>query len=163
MPCSDSFHSQSGVYQENTCCCSEIIHKYVTQFQLLFGESRNPRVSFVRLSASKSAQTAWPVSRGHWGVLGHFYFDLVGSFYGKLLTPWGGVLLEKLIVTQLVKLLAFYGTQTFITLFTRVRHWTLPWARWIQFTPSHTVPLRPVLILSSHIREGMKSRLLRSG
>jgi len=26
---------------------------------------------------------------------------------------------------------AFYGTRRFINMFTRARHWTLPWARWI--------------------------------
>jgi len=42
--------------------------------------------------------------------------------YNKL-TPWSRVLLEKLIVTQLVKrFLTFYGTQRFITVFTRVYH-----------------------------------------
>jgi hypothetical protein len=36
------------------------------------------------------------------------------------------VLLEKPIITQLVKIfLAFYGTRRFITLFTRARHWFL--------------------------------------
>jgi hypothetical protein len=36
------------------------------------------------------------------------------------------VLLEKLIVTQLVKKFpAFYGTQKFITVFTTAHHWSL--------------------------------------
>jgi hypothetical protein len=35
------------------------------------------------------------------------------------LTPWSSVLLEKLIVTQLVKFPTFYGTRMFITVFTR--------------------------------------------
>jgi len=29
-----------------------------------------------------------------------------------------------------------YGTWRFITIFTKARHWTLPWASWIQFAPS---------------------------
>jgi hypothetical protein len=42
------------------------------------------------------------------------------------LTPWGRVLLEKLIVTQLVKKFpAFYGSQMFIAVFTRAHHWYL--------------------------------------
>jgi hypothetical protein len=31
--------------------------------------------------------------------------------------------------------------------FTRIRHWTLFWARWIQFTPSHPTSLRSFLPL----------------
>jgi hypothetical protein len=39
-----------------------------------------------------------------------------------LLTPWSGVLLEKLTVTQLIKKCpAFYGTRRLITVFTRAR------------------------------------------
>jgi hypothetical protein len=53
-------------------------------------------------------------------------------------TPWTGVRLEKLTVSQLVKtLLIFYGNQTFITIFTNVCHWTLSQASWIQFTASY--------------------------
>jgi len=43
-------------------------------------------------------------------------------------TPWIRVLLKKLIVIQVVnKLSGFYGTQRFITIFTRVCHWSLSW------------------------------------
>jgi hypothetical protein len=38
---------------------------------------------------------------------------------------------------------AFYGTKMFITVFTRGRHWSLSWARWIQFTPSQSILLIP--------------------
>jgi hypothetical protein len=51
--------------------------------------------------------------------------------------PWSRVLLEKLIVTQLVKLPAFYGTRRFITMLTRARHWSPSWARCIQSTLPH--------------------------
>jgi len=44
----------------------------------------------------------------------------------KQLVPGNKVLLEKLIVTQLVKkFLAIHGTRRFITVFTRSRHWSL--------------------------------------
>jgi hypothetical protein len=44
-----------------------------------------------------------------------------------LLTPWNGVLFEKLTDSQLVKKFpAFYGTRKFITTFTRARHLFLP-------------------------------------
>jgi hypothetical protein len=59
-------------------------------------------------------------------------------------TPWTIVLLERLIVTQLVKKLpAFCGIQTFITMFTRV-----PGLSWMN--PIHTLTdfsLRSILIL----------------
>jgi hypothetical protein len=42
------------------------------------------------------------------------------------LTPWCKTLFEKLIVTQPVKKSCFlYGTRRFITVFTKVHHWTL--------------------------------------
>jgi hypothetical protein len=66
------------------------------------------------------------------------------------LTSWRRVLLEKLTVTHLVKKYpAFYGTQKFITVFTRARHWLQSWARCIQSTPSHPISLRSILILST--------------
>jgi hypothetical protein len=69
------------------------------------------------------------------------------------LTPWNRVVLEKLIVTQLVKEFnAFYETRRFITVFTRACHWSLFWARCIHFTLSHPNSLRSILILSSHLR-----------
>jgi hypothetical protein len=37
---------------------------------------------------------------------------------------------------------AFYGTQMFITVFTRALHWSLSWAISIQSTPSHPISLR---------------------
>jgi len=62
---------------------------------------------------------------------------------------------EKLTVTQLLKKFsAFYGTWRFITVLTRARHWSLCWARWIQSTPSHSISLRFILILSSHLYLG---------
>jgi len=48
-------------------------------------------------------------------------------------TQWSRVLLEKLTVTQLVKkFLAFYGTRRFITVFKRIRHWSLSWGSCLQ-------------------------------
>jgi hypothetical protein len=44
----------------------------------------------------------------------------------KLVTAWSRILLEKQIVTQLAKkFLTFYGTQRFITVFTKAYHWSL--------------------------------------
>jgi hypothetical protein len=53
-------------------------------------------------------------------------------------------------------------TGMFLTMFTRARHWSLFWARWLQSTPSHTISLRSILILSSHLRLGLPSGLVPS-
>jgi hypothetical protein len=62
---------------------------------------------------------------------------------------------QKLIATQIVKKFpAFYGTRRFITVFTTARHKPISWARWIQSTPHHSMSLRSILMLSSHLRVG---------
>jgi len=54
------------------------------------------------------------------------------------LTPWSRVLLEKPIITHsLNKFSTFYWSLKFITTFRRVRHRSLSWATWIQFTTFH--------------------------
>jgi hypothetical protein len=76
--------------------------------------------------------------------------------------PLWRVLLEKLIFVQLVKKFpSFYGTRRFITMFTRARHWSLSWVRWIQSTSSHPVSIY-ILIPSSHLRLGLQSCLFPS-
>ena len=48
------------------------------------------------------------------------------TYLSYLLTPYGRVLLEKLMVSQLVKKFpAHYGTRRFITAFTSARHLSL--------------------------------------
>jgi len=60
---------------------------------------------------------------------------------------------QKQVLTQLVKKFpSFYGTRRFITVFARSNHWSLSWARYIHSTTSHPISLRPILILSSHLR-----------
>jgi hypothetical protein len=58
---------------------------------------------------------------------------------------------------------AFYGTQKFITAFTRALYWSLSWARSIQSIPSHPISLRSFLTLSTHLRLGVPSVLFPSG
>jgi hypothetical protein len=56
----------------------------------------------------------------------------------------------KLVVAQMVKkFLASYGTRMFIAVFTKVRHCSLSWARWIQSTLLYLVSLRSVSSLQS--------------
>jgi hypothetical protein len=52
---------------------------------------------------------------------------------------------------------AFYGTRRFITVFTRALHWSLSWASSIQSTLPHLIPVRSILILSTHLRLGLPS------
>jgi hypothetical protein len=87
---------------------------------------------------------------------------LRGRNWGKQLIPWSRVSLEKLTVTQLVKKFpAFYGTRRFVTVFRKVRHWSLSWDRWVQSKPFHIIFLRLFLILSSRLRLGLPSGLFR--
>jgi hypothetical protein len=66
------------------------------------------------------------------------------------LTPWSRVLLQKPPVAQLLKKLStLYGTRKFITVFTRVRQWSLSWARWIQSIPSQPIHYPPTLCLGT--------------
>jgi hypothetical protein len=51
----------------------------------------------------------------------------------KICTSLSRVLLEKLIGSQIVRFLAFYGTRRFIIVFTRVRHLS-------QINPVYTLP-----------------------
>jgi hypothetical protein len=63
------------------------------------------------------------------------------------LTPWSRVLLDKSPVSQLLKNLpTFYGTRRFSTMFTRVLHWSLSWARWIQSISLHPFYYLPIYV-----------------
>jgi len=79
-------------------------------------------------------------------------------------TPCSRVLLQKLVVTQLIKKFpAFYVTRRFITVFTTGRHQSLFWVICIQSTPCHTISQRFILIFSSHLRLRLPSGLVPSG
>jgi hypothetical protein len=51
----------------------------------------------------------------------------------------------------------------FITVFTRDRHRPLSWATWFHSTQPHPIPLRSILIPSSHLCFGLPSGLFPSG
>ena len=77
-----------------------------------------------------------------------------------LLTPWSRVIIEKVTGSQIVKnFLAFYGTRSFNTAFTRARHLSISWASLIQCMPPHPTSLISILILTSHLRMGLPSGL----
>jgi hypothetical protein len=56
-----------------------------------------------------------------------------------------------------------YGTQRFITVFTRVLHLSISRARWIQSIPHQPISLRYILIWSTHLRLGLPSSVFLSG
>jgi hypothetical protein len=72
-------------------------------------------------------------------------------------------LLQKLIVTQLVKFPTSYGTLRLLAVFTRSRHWSLSWARCIQSTPSHPIYPWSSRTLFSHLRLRLPSGIFCLG
>jgi hypothetical protein len=59
--------------------------------------------------------------------------------------------LEKLTVAQLVQFPEFYRIRSFISMFITARHLTLFSATYIQCTPSQSLCVRYIFILSSHL------------
>ena len=81
-----------------------------------------------------------------------------------LLTPRSTVLLEKLTGFQLVKKFpTLYGTRRFITAFTSARQLSLPLASSIQSITPHPTSWKSILILCSHPRLCLPSRVFISG
>ena len=86
----------------------------------------------------------------------------VSKYNIYLLISWRKVLLEKLTSSQLFKkFLAFYTTRRSITAFTSARHLLLSWAGSIQSIPPHPTSSISISILSSHLRLGHPSDLLK--
>jgi len=87
---------------------------------------------FRRLKSGRMKRTVYPFNIHHWHFVERTHKDdkMCGSifelyaflFITTKLTPWSGSRLQKIIGAQIVKkFLTFYGTQRFITVFTRVR------------------------------------------
>jgi hypothetical protein len=56
----------------------------------------------------------------------------------------------------------FYGSQWFITMFTRARHWSLSSVRSIHSIQPYPISVRPILILSTHQHLDLHSGLFPS-
>jgi hypothetical protein len=67
------------------------------------------------------------------------------------------------IVRPLKNFPAFYGTRRFNTVPTRALNWSLSWATLTQSTPSYSVSLRSILIISFHLRLGHSRGVFPSG
>jgi hypothetical protein len=102
----------------------------------------------------------------------HLRLDLTSGLFPSgfpaktlyLLTLWCRVLLEQLTGLQPVKKFpAFHGIPRFITALTSVRQLSLSWASPIQSIYPNPTSWRSVLILSTHLRQGLPSRLFPSG
>lgn len=63
--------------------------------------------------------------------------------------PWSRAFLEKQAAVHLgQEITVLYGTISFITVFTKARHWIQSWARWIQTKAFRPIYSRWILILS---------------
>jgi hypothetical protein len=71
---------------------------------------------------------------------------------------------ENQTVAQLLKNFPrYYGRRRFITVLTRALHLSLSWNKYIQSMSPHTISLRTILILFSHLRLCLHSGLFPSG
>jgi hypothetical protein len=102
---------------------------------------------------SQRPQTAWKLRAVMFYVKHQAVFIVTmnePSTFRKSPAPWCRILLDKPVVLQLVnKFSVFYETGMCITVFTRYRHWTLSWGRWIQTTLLKTISVFFNIILSS--------------
>ena len=87
------------------------------------------------------------------GTIGQKWSQYKGLSPSHLLTySWSWALLEPPPILQLLKNFpTFYGTRRFITMFTRALHLSLSLDRSIQSIPSHSVSLKSILILFTHL------------
>jgi hypothetical protein len=72
------------------------------------------------------------------------------------------ILLQTITFPQLVTFSTIYETSQFITVFTTARHRSSLWLTLIQSTPSHLIPLKPFLILSSYLSLSLQRDLFNS-
>ena len=90
--------------------------------------------------------------------------EAISYFVAHLITPWNGVLLEKLTGSQLIKKWStFYETWRFMTAFKSAPPPIPILSHIAPLHASHPTSWRSVLILSSHLRLGLPSGLFPSG
>ena len=94
----------------------------------------------------------------------YYCFTYLINTLTYLLTPWCGVLLEKLTDLQQVKKFpVFHRTQRFINALISVRQLYLSWATPIQSIYPHPTSWRSVLILYTHLHLGLHRGVFASG
>jgi len=111
------------------------------------------RIFLIRRALSSSSTIASFCRIAYCATRRYLHMPLL--LWGLWRTACSRVLLEKLIVTHLVKKLpAFHRIRRFITVFTSVHNWSLPWARWRQSIIFHLTSSKFVVILFSHLLVG---------
>ena len=90
-----------------------------------------------------------------WCIINSFTVMFWYCFLYHLLTPRSRVLLEKLIGSFSQEISRVLRNRSFITAFKSAHHLSLSWARSIQSMPSHSTFGRSILILSSHLSQGL--------
>ena len=105
---------------------------------------------------------AFKLLRVYYIILYLFYYYIRNMIPTCFVHPCG--LPEQLTGLQLVKKFpAFYGTRRFITALTSVCHLSLSCASPIQSTYPHSTSWRSILILSTHLHQGLPSGLFPYG
>jgi hypothetical protein len=77
---------------------------------------------------------------------------LLNHYYLKLIPPGPS---EYNTCSTSQKITCLYGSKSFITVYTGAHHWSLPWAKLIQSTPSHLICSRLILKSSYHLDLGL--------
>ena len=108
----------------------------------------------------------WYIGIGHDRFLSHLsnplFINHPTMYLTYLLHGAESFLRSELVLQQVKKFPALYGTRRFVTVFTSVHHLSLSWANSIQSPPPPT-SRRSNLIFSSHLRLGLPNGLFPSG
>jgi len=132
-------------------------------FSILFLQEL--RINICRIYVPYHSLWAHAQEERRWKMFSFLYvISLPKGLFTYLLTPWSRVLLEKLTGSAASQEIPrIFGTRSFITVLTSVRHLSLSWANSIQSPQPPPNSWRPILILSSHLRLGFPNGLFPSG